>query len=99
MWILYRAAMIHKAKDLSPDQRLAIENLIGQSLSEHDDVSIRKLSFITQLAPERRQEILNELDKYFARIDSQRQPLPEEEADAIINEALRSTRPDYRPMR
>lgn len=51
-----------------------------------------------QFAPEERQEILDDLDRYFARIDAKRQPVSEEEADAIINEALRSTRPDYRPI-
>jgi hypothetical protein len=91
--------MIHNAKDLSPDQRVAIESLLGQSLSEQDDVSIRKLGSVRQLAPERRQEILDDLDRYFARIDAKRQPVSEEEADTIVNEALRSARPDYRPIR
>jgi hypothetical protein len=53
---------------------------------------------VKQLVPEERQEILDDLDRYFARIDAKRRPVSEEEADAIINEALRSTRPDYRPI-
>jgi len=28
--------MIHKAKDLSPDQRLAIESLLGRSIEENE---------------------------------------------------------------
>ena len=71
--------MIHKAKDLSPDQRTAIESLIGQTLAEKDD-SCRP-------------------GGAFARVDAQRQPVSDEEAEAIINEALRSTRPNYRPVR
>jgi hypothetical protein len=33
--------MIHKAKDLSPDQRLAIEGLLGRTIGEHEEISIR----------------------------------------------------------
>jgi hypothetical protein len=33
--------MIHKAKDLSPDQRLAIEGLLGRAIGEHEEISIR----------------------------------------------------------
>jgi hypothetical protein len=51
-----------------------------------------------RLAPEKRQQILDDLDRYFARIDAKRQPVSEEEAGAIINEALRSARPDYFPF-
>jgi hypothetical protein len=91
--------MIHKARDLSPEQRIAIESLIGQSLSEQDDVSVRKLSSIGQLEPEKRQQILDGLDKYFARIDARRQSAAEVPGDEIIDEALRSTRPGYRPIR
>jgi hypothetical protein len=35
--------MIHKAKDLSPDQKMAIESLLGRSVSEDDAISIRTL--------------------------------------------------------
>ena len=33
--------MIHKAKDLSPDQRLAIERLLGRAIGEHEEIIIR----------------------------------------------------------
>jgi hypothetical protein len=36
--------MIHKAKDLSPDQRMAIESLLGRSVAEDEAISIRTLS-------------------------------------------------------
>lgn len=90
--------MILKAKDLSPVQRLALEDILGQSVSELDDISVRKLSPPPSLLPERRAEILGGLREYFARLDRQRQPVSDEEADEIINEALRSTGPNYRPV-
>jgi hypothetical protein len=33
--------MIHSAKDLSPDQKLAIESLLGRPISEGEQVSVR----------------------------------------------------------
>ena len=35
--------MIHSAKDLSPDQKLAIENLLGHPIQENQRLSIRTL--------------------------------------------------------
>ena len=35
--------MIHKAKDLSPDQKIAIESLLGRSVAEDEAISIRTL--------------------------------------------------------
>jgi hypothetical protein len=36
--------MIHKAKDLSPDQKMAIESLLGRSVAEDEAISIRTLA-------------------------------------------------------
>ncbi|PYX04868.1 MAG: hypothetical protein DMG88_23330 [Acidobacteria bacterium] len=33
--------MVHKAKDLSPDQRLAIETLLGRAIGENEEIIIR----------------------------------------------------------
>jgi hypothetical protein len=90
--------MIRKAADLSEDQKLAIESLIGQRLSEQDNVSVRKLPTQPELSAERRKEIAEGLRRYFAQVDVQRQPMSEEEAEALINERLRSVKPGYRPI-
>ena len=36
--------MIHKAKDLSPDQRTTIESLLGRSVAEDESISIRTMA-------------------------------------------------------
>jgi hypothetical protein len=36
--------MIHKAKDLSPDQKAAIERLLGRAVAENEEISIRTLT-------------------------------------------------------
>ena len=90
--------MIHKAKDLSSEQRLVIESLLGRAIAEQEEISVRTLPETLPISPERRRAIIEELRKHFAAVDAERQPVSPQEADEIINEALRSTRPNYRPM-
>ncbi|MBZ5533219.1 MAG: hypothetical protein LAO20_17450 [Acidobacteriia bacterium] len=89
--------MIHKAKDLSPEQKVALERLLGRAISDREDISIRVLQPPPGVSPARRQEILEGLKTYFAEVDSQRKPVSGEQADKVIDEAIRSSRPAYRP--
>ena len=90
--------MIRDAKDLSPDQKAAIESLLGRRVLEDEAISVRAIQ-PPALSDQRRLGILGGLEAYFAKVDAQRQPASPEEADAIIDEALRSTRPNYRSIR
>jgi len=63
-----------------------------------DNVSVRKITPPPHLTPERRREIVDGLRQYFAQVDAQRQPMSDEEAEDVINEALRSIKPNYRPI-
>jgi len=76
--------MIRSAKDLSADQKLAID--------------VRKITPPPPLTAERRREIVDGLRKYFAQVDAQRRPMSDEEAEEVINDALRSIKPTYRPI-
>lgn len=88
--------MIHKAKDLTPNQKQLIEGLVGRRLLEDETVSVR--AFATpHISDERRLEIAEELKKYFAEVDSNRKPATAEEAEEIITDAIRSVRVGYRP--
>ncbi len=91
--------MICNARDLSPDQKVAIESLLGRSISDEEEISVRALQAPEGVSPQRRAEILAALKAHFARVDARRLPMPDDEAENIINEALRSTRPNYRPVR
>jgi len=51
---------------------------------------------VPSITSERRREIIEALRQHFEAVDANRQPVSPEEADEIINEALRSTRPNYR---
>ena len=90
--------MIRNAKDLSPDQKAAIESLLGRRVLEDEAISVRAIE-PPSLSDEHRREVLSGLEEYFAKVDAQRQPVSSEEADAIIDEAIRSVRPNYRPVR
>jgi hypothetical protein len=88
--------MIRNAKDLSPDQKAAIESLLGRRVLEDEAISIRAIE-PPALSEERKHELAEQLKKYFADVDVRRRPGSPEEADDIINEAMRSVRPGYRP--
>jgi len=79
--------MIRKAEDLSPEHKIAIESLLGRGILPNEAISIRVLE--SQAASDgRRAEVLEHLVSYFEQVDAQREPVPVDEADLIIDEAL-----------
>jgi hypothetical protein len=88
--------MIRNAKDLSPDQKAAIESLLGRRVLEDEAISVRAIE-PPALSEERKHELAEQLKQYFAEVDARRRPGSAEEADDIINEAMRSVRPGYHP--
>ena len=88
--------MIHNAKDLSPCQKAVIESLLGRSVLENEAISIRAIEHPV-LSEQRRQEQGADLRNYFSEVDARRRPGSPDEADEILTEAIRSSRPGYRP--
>ena len=92
--------MLYQVKDLSPEQRRAAEILLGHPVSEDEAVSIKSLGPTTiipsKLSPEDRVEALRAMEKRFATAN--RPEVSEGDEEAAVNEALRSTRPNYRPV-
>jgi hypothetical protein len=88
--------VIHKAKDLSPNQKLVIESLLGRRVLEDEAISIRAFE-PPALSDQQRQEITQGLRNYFAEVDASRKPGSAEESEGILTEAIRSSRPSYRP--
>jgi hypothetical protein len=89
--------MIHKAKDLSPDEKLLIEHLLGRRVLEEEAISVRAFE-PPALSEERRLELAGQLKQYFAEVDAGRKSASVVEADEIITEAIRSGRLGYRPL-
>lgn len=88
--------MIHKAKDLSANQKMLIEDLLGRRVLEDEAISVRAIE-PAAVTDERRQEVVDELKKYFAEVDANRMSVSPKEAEQILTDAIRSTRPGYRP--
>jgi hypothetical protein len=87
--------MIRDVKDLSPDQKMAVENLLGRPVSDQETVSVQAFQ-PPAISDQRRQEIVGALQQYFAEVDAKRQPVSDREADDIIDEAMRNSCPGYR---
>jgi hypothetical protein len=79
--------MIHKAKDLSPGQKVAIESLLGRTIADDEAISVRALS--SAAAP----EWLQKFWESAKRLGLDR--LSSEEIDAEI-EAARKARQNRR---
>ena len=88
--------MICNANDLSPDQKAALETLLGRSVHEGEAVSVRTFE-PAAVSHQRKLEIASDLRKYFAEVDASRKPVLDEETEDVITEAMRSVRPGYRP--
>ena len=88
--------MIRNAKDLSPDQKAVIESLLGRRVLESEAVSIRAIE-TPALSDQQRRKQAAELRKYFSEVDARRKAGSAEEAEEILNEVIRSSRPRYRP--
>ncbi len=85
--------MLHMVKDLSPDQRVALESLLGRRLLDDEGLAIQP-SRVLQEAPvgEERarayRDYLANCDKIAQRADG----VSEEELDAVIDEACHQVR-------
>ena len=86
--------MIHKAKDLSAEQKAAIESLLGRQILDREAVSVRAFD-PPAVSDARRREILEALKSYFAEVDANSQSISTEEVEEAITEAMRVTRPHY----
>ncbi len=82
--------MIHKARDLSPDQKVVIESLLGRPVAEDEAISIRAM--VPSSAPEWLQESW-ESAKHLG-VDQ----LSTEEIDAEIDAARKARRNRKQPV-
>lgn len=85
--------MVHHVRDLSPDQRVAIENLLGRTLRDEESLTIRPARILHE-APTG-EDRLRAFRKYREHLDmlaARVQDVPEEEIDAAVDEALHAVR-------
>jgi hypothetical protein len=80
--------MWHKVKDLSPEQRLAIESLLGRSLADDEGLNTQP-SRLLKVAPAG-EERTNAYERYLAHSDmlaDRARDVPDDTLDAAIDEA------------
>jgi hypothetical protein len=85
--------MVHNVKDLSVDQRLAIESLLGRALRDEESLTIRPARILKD-APtggERTRLFARYLDNLDA-LAERAKDVPEAEIDAAIDEAVDEVR-------
>jgi hypothetical protein len=84
--------LIHKASELRPETRTAVEAELGRSLQDAEEVSI--MAFVAHDAPtgQARQELARQLEDRIARTAESVRDVPDDEQEAVINEALKHVR-------
>ncbi len=90
------SVLIHKASELKPQMRAAVEAELQRSLRDDEEVSI--MAFEPHEAPtgEVRQKAARALQEHLSQIDKKTKDIPDNEMEDVLNEALRSVRPGYR---
>ena len=86
---------IHKASDLSPEAKSAIELLLGRAIEADEEISVMALR--PHPAPQGpvRQVLARKLESLMDRMADRVKDVPESEVDEILDEAMRSVRPGY----
>ena len=90
---------LHSARNLSPAVRQALESLLGRALNDEESISVRTYEPHEAPGAEARRAAVRGLERYFAEMDARRESVSEKELDEALDEALRSVRPGYTPVR
>ena len=90
---------LHSAKKLPLPVRIALEQLLGRTLNDNEEVSIRAYQPHEAPSVEQQRAVAVELRGLFARIDEKAKDLSSNEQEEILDEAIRSVRPGYRTTR
>ena len=96
--VRYRNSMSYLAKELSMEQRSAIESLLGRRVSEDEAVTVQAYR-PASMSPQKRAEIVDGLKAYFGELDARKAAADAGEADAAFEEAMRQTRPNFQTHR
>jgi hypothetical protein len=86
--------MVHQVKDLSADQRLAIESLVGRPLRDDESLTIRP-SHILKEAPtgKERERLFRQYQDHLDELARRVTNVSEDEIEAAIDEAVKHVRP------
>lgn len=88
--------LIHRADELKPQTRAAVEAELGRALADDEDVSIMALALHDAPVGEARNTAQDSLKAHLGRMDTKTAALSEAEAEQVLGEALRAVRAGYR---
>ena len=91
-----RSVLIHKANELKPQTRAAVEAELGRSLNDDEDVSIMAFSPHEAPTDEARRAAGQKLEEHLKKIDGRSSNGTDEEAESALSEALKKMRLGYR---
>lgn len=90
--------MVHQASSLSRAERAAVELLLGRPLTEHESISVQAFS-PPQFSDEERQAAIAKLQALFAEANQNLADAANEDAEDAFEEAMRSSRLNFRQVR
>lgn len=90
--------MVHQASSLSRTERAAVESLLGRPLTEHESISVQAFS-PPQLSDEERQAAIAKLRALFAEANQNLAAAADEDTEEVFEEAMRTSRPNFRQVR
>ena len=90
---------IQKAGDLSAEVKSAVESLLGRRLEADEEISI--MAFRSHEAPRgaAREELVERLSGMMDTMAQRTREASNEELDEVLDDAMRSVRPGYRPRK
>jgi len=87
---------LYSARTFSSPVRIALEQLLGRSLSDDEAISVRVYQLHEAPPLEQQRAVADELRDYFGQIDEKTKDIPGSEKEEILDEAIHSVRPGYR---
>jgi hypothetical protein len=72
---------------------------LGRALSDEEAIGIQTYLPHEAPSPDRQRALAEALRQHFAEIDEKAKNVPDDEAEEILEEAIRSVRPGYRAVR
>ena len=93
------SVLTHKASEIKPQTRAALEAEVGRPLRDDEEVSF--IALLPHEAPvgEACQAACRRLDASLGRIEDKVKDIPVEEFEELLLEAMRSVRPGYQEYR
>jgi hypothetical protein len=88
--------LIHRANELKPETRAAVEAELGRALADDEDVSIMAFALHDAPVGPARDVARERLKAHFGKIDGKRAHLSDTDAEQALGEAFRAVRPAYR---